>query len=224
MTGRLPITKTGMLKFGIFAGALFLVAAVLYDGFSWDSKAPEAADDRSFDITGTECHDIDLGQYSDLIAPIYLQWGEPTELSGSRSHRNSWVTCASQSAVAEGLCEDAANMDCIDDWYSESPSIINQFRVTISYRESPSKAADSLDGGNEYDQAVSSGRWDEVYESRKPLSWGQQVELTSILRVENMTIEMHSIIGRRLQTEATMDQIVAIHYAIADELAQAAEI
>lgn len=41
-----------MLKFGILAGALFLVAAVLYDGFSWNSKAPEAADDRSFDITG----------------------------------------------------------------------------------------------------------------------------------------------------------------------------
>src|SRR5690625_586313 len=165
-----------MLKLGILAGALFLVAAVLYDSFSWDSKVPEAADDRSFDITGTECRDIDLGQYSDLIAPIYLQWREPTEISGSRSQRGSWVTCASQSVMAEGLCEDAANTDCID-WYNESPSIVTQFRVTISYRESPIEAADSLDVDKNYNQAVSSERWDEVYESRKPLSWGQQVEL-----------------------------------------------
>lgn len=222
MTGRRSLAKTALLKIGLVAGVLLIVAVVAYEGFPRDSNGAEAENDRSFDTTGSECDDLDLGRYSDLIAPIYLPWEQPTEVSSDRNQRHSQVTCISQTTIDEELCADAAEADCVD-WYNEAPSIVNQFRVTITYHENASEAADSLETSTGFEQVPSSGIWDEIYESSSARSWGEQAELTSMFLADNLTIEMHSIIGEPVQTEAVIDEIFAMHSSLAEAIAQAAD-
>ncbi|MCH7231599.1 hypothetical protein L0U85_12165 [Glycomyces sp. L485] len=221
MTGKFSITKVGLLKLGLLAGALLIVAAVLYEGISWRPQGQESPDDRAFGSTGTECEDLQLDQYSDLIAPIYLPWGEPTERHTNERPGYASVTCYSQTTVTEDLCAEVQSDDCID-WYSEPISILNQLYVRVEYHENAREAADSLDIG--YEPVTPSKTWDEVYESTSERSWGEQVELVSIFRADNMTIELQSIIGKPIQTEAIIDEVFKAHSSLAESIAQAAEL
>lgn len=222
MTDRFSITRIGLLKLGLLAGALIIVASVLYEGFSWKQQQ-ETPDDRAFGSTGTECDDLQLDQYSDLITPTYLPWEEPTRRYEDERPEYASVTCYSQTTVAEDLCVEDRTDDCID-WYNEPISILNQLYVTIRYHENAHEAADSLDTSAGYEPVPPSGIWDEIYESANERPWGEQMELTSIFLADNMTIELHSTIGEPLQTQAVIDRVFEVHSSLAGTIARAAEL
>lgn len=221
MIGKSSLKSARLIKIALLAGAL-LIAAAAYGVVTRSLQTPETTDDRSFGPTGSECSELNLGHYTELISPIYLPWEELSEVSRDERPDYAYVTCTSQTSIDEDFCDDTQSQDCIDR-YAEPVSVVSQFRVSITYYEDAAEAAGSIEA-SDYQEVAAEEIWDENYQATAQLSWGAQMELSSIVRADNLTIEVHSIIGEPIQTEAIMNAIFEIHAEVAKELAQAAKL